>query len=209
MNHLTPGPRAKLLVVVLAASALTAVSTPPEATQQERSWAQYRILVDRNMVRSDRRRIFSPSSRPAAPAYDSDSGIVLTGIARHDGEFVAFFENTGSNATAQARVGQAVGKGEVQRITLDEVEYLREGTARRVGIGHSLTGTKAVVQVVRRAPARAPTPAPSGGEVATRPAEPTATTGPALPVISPSIDTEDISEVLELMRRRREQELRR
>lgn len=209
MNHPTPGPTAKLLVAVLAASALTAASTPPEVTQQERSWAQYRILVDRNMFRSDRRRIFTASSRPSAPAYDSDGGIVLTGIARHDGEFVAFFENTRTNATARARVGQTVGKGKVQRITLDEVEYGREGTVTRIGIGHSLTGTKAVVQVARRAPARPAMPAFSGGVVATRPAQPTATTGPALPVISPSITTDDISEVLELMRRRREQELRR
>ena len=207
MNHLAPGPTAKLLVAVLAASALTAVSTPPEATQQERSWAQYRILVDRNMFRSDRRRIFAASSRPSAPAYDSDGGIVLTGIARHDGEFVAFFEDTRTNATTRTRVGETVGKGKVQRITLDEVEYGREGTVRRIGIGHSLTGTRAVVQVARRAPA---TPTFSGGVAATRPAQPTATTGPALPVISPSTTTDtDMSDVLEQMRRRREQELRR
>lgn len=210
MNHLTPGPTAKLLVAVLAASALTAVSTPPEATQQDRSWAQYRILVDRNMFRSDRRRIFAASSRPSAPAYDSDGGIVLTGIARHDGEFVAFFENTRTNATARARVDETVGKGKVQRITLDEVEYGREGTVRRIAIGHSLTGTRAVVQVARRAPPSPAMPTFSGGVAATRPAQPTATTGPALPVMSPSITTDpDMSEVLELMRRRREQELRR
>ena len=208
MNHLTPGPTAKLLVAVLAVSALTAGSTPPEVTQQERSWAQYRILVDRNMFRSDRRRVLV-SSRPSAPAYDSDGGIVLTGIARHDGEFVAFFENTRTNATARARVGGNVGKGKVQRITLDEVEYGREGTVRRIGIGHSLTGARAVVQVVRRAPARPAMPTSSGETAATRPAQPTATTGPALPVISPSITTDDISDILEQMRRRREQEMRR
>ena len=74
MNHLTPGPTVKLLVAVLAASALTAASTPPNVAPQERSWAQYRILVDRNMFRSDRRRRFVPTSLPSAPVYDSDGG---------------------------------------------------------------------------------------------------------------------------------------
>jgi hypothetical protein len=210
MNRLTRGPTAKLLVAVLAASALTAGSTPPQAERQERSWAQYRILVDRNMFRSDRRRIFVASTRPSAPVYDSDGGIVLTGIARHDGEFVAFFEDTRANETARARVGQTVGKGKVRRITLDEVEYEREGTVNRIGIGRSLTGTRAVVQVARRALVSPTMPTFSGGAAASQPAQPTATTGPALRATSPSITTDtDMSEVLELMRRRREQELRR
>ena len=214
MNLRAPGPAMKVLLVVVVATTLRAASPLPAATGQERSWDRYRILTERNMFRRDRRSVRSyeaATTQPSdQPTHDSDGSIALTGIARRDGEFVAFFEDTRINATIKARVGQPVGKGNVEQITLNEVEYRREGTIKRIGIGRSLMGTTATMLVTQAASTRPDSPTASRDEPTTRPAESAATTGPAPAGTSPKGTTDsNISETLQRMRRRREQELRR
>jgi len=204
-----------LLLAAWTAATLTAAS-PQAATRQGRSWGDYRILVERNMFRRDRRvRSYrTPTTRPRRQyTYDSDESIVLRGIARHDGRFVAFFEDTRTGEIIRVRAGQAVGKGKVQRMTLDEVEYARSGAARQVSIGRSLAGTAAALFTPPPTPAWPTGPLSGTTAPATRPAglaATTAPTAPAGPQASPKpAAASDISDILERMRRRREQELRR
>lgn len=204
-----------LLAGVAAAGGLAlaaSVRTPAPAGKAP-SWDDYRLLVDRNIFRRDRRaaRAYTPRSPASMPvAYDSDASIVLTGIARHDGQFVAFLEDAGAGTLRRAGVGQAAGKGRIVAITLDQIEYDRDGTVRRIGLRQSLAGTAAPVAVARAATLlRPPSAAPRAGAPATAPAETEPATQPAR-VDTPSAETDsNTSDILERMLRRRQEELRR
>ena len=212
MNRWIPLSGTKLLLAAVAAWALAAVSPLPAAGAED-SWDKYAVLVERNMFRRDRRR---PQPLGAASTQraerDSDRGVVLTGIARRGAEFVAFFEDTASNATSKIRLGQAIGKGKVKAITLDGVEYEREGLVRKIGIGWSLVGSITTMPAERTpssAPAQPQGPSVNGGEPTTSPTQPTTKPAVAAPGASPGgASDSDITDILERMRRRREQELR-
>ncbi len=194
----------KLLVAAIAVSTMAADPPQPTGAAASRSWDDYRILLDRNIFRRDRRAIRRASTRPRESyTYDSDSTVVLRGIATRDGQFLAFFEDTRAKTVIRARVGDAVGKGTVDGITLDEVAYARAGAVTDVRIGRNLMGTVAPVLVRREPPPRstgatsrpaASTMGPAGiVVVTTRPAAPGAASNGA-----PEADNTDI---LERMRR--------
>jgi len=214
MTHRTPPPAKMFLPALFASLALTAASPPPAAAAQDRSWDRYGILVERNIFRRDRGSVRSDPVATTQPreqyTYDSDGSIVLTGIAGPDGEFVASFEDTRTEAVIRARVGQPVGKGNVTLITLDEVQYERDGTARRIEIGCSLTGKTATAPATQPAATGQDSPGAGRDEPTTKPAEPATDTRPAPSGTSPAATTDsDISKIREQLRRQREQELRR
>lgn len=213
MSRWTSLPGTTLLVAAVGVWVLAAVSPTPAATEKDRTWDSYRVLVDRNMFLRDRRPprpTRTARARPTmAPPSDSDRNVLLTGVARRDGEFVAFFENTRTNATAKVRVGQAVGKGKATAITLDGVEYERDGSVSRIAIGDALRGGRFVRETVaaRPGPATRPSerPAPTTGP-ATASAEPAPETRPA--PSEGSDKTSDVTDIEKRMRQRRERELR-
>lgn len=193
-------------LLVAAMSPLSAETAPAD------SWDQYRLLVQRNIFRRDRRRPLprGPSPGPTMRAVrDSDRDIVLTGVGRRDGVFVAFLENTATGVTTRVPAGQAVGKGKIQAITLDGVDYERGGSLNRIEIGHALQGGRFVRETIATGPGA--TTRPGGPPLSTtRPA--TAASGPAAQTSSAASGGEatssDIADILERMRQRREQELR-
>jgi hypothetical protein len=203
----------KLIPAAAAVAVLAGISLLRAADGEGDSWDEYRLLIDRNIFLRYRRR---PTTRAPAPRpvtrgpRDSDYDIVLTGVGRHDGEYVAFFEDTASEVTGRIRVGEAVGRGKVRAITLDAVDYERDGSVRRIEIGYALRGGR----FVREAPTVAPPPA-------TQPSEPASpTTGPATAPAEPAREPRatprpsgagdsDIADILKKMRERREKELRR
>jgi len=208
-RNLTLGAR---LWAAIAALAIATISPLPAETEPGNSWDEYRVLMERNIFLRDRRRpmLRRPSPRPAEPVVrDSDGDIVLIGVGRRDGEFVAFFENVATRVTTRVAAGQAVGKGRVQAITLDGVGYDRDGTVTRIDIGHALPGGRFARQTVS-----------SGEPASTQPGEsPLPTTEPSGDTAAPQIDTrpvpprsgagsDDIADILKRMRQRREQELR-
>ena len=211
MKCRTPMPGARLWAAI-AALAIAAISPLPAQTGPDNSWGEYRVLVERNIFLRDRRRPQprGPSLRPAEPVVrDSDRDIVLIGVGRHDGEFVAFFENTATRITIRVAAGQAVGKGKVQAITLDGVDYERDGAVTRIDIGYGLGGGQFARETVS-----------AGAPAATQPGEsPLSTTGPSADTAGPQAQTmpaparsgagsDDIDEILKRLRQRREQELR-
>jgi len=208
-----------LLAAAAGAWLLASIPAAPAATEAGKSIDRYRLLTDRNIFVRDRRVYRPPAAytRHTPAPRDPDSGIVLTGVAVSADRYVAFFENAGGS-TSRIGVGEAIGKGKVKAVTLNEVQYERDGVVRTVAVGHSLLGSARVWPAPARPTSAPAPPAPeAGGEVAsadaatTAPATAPAET-PATPsAAGPSSDSGDvnIADLIERMRRRRERELSR
>ena len=212
MNRRAVLPSTKLWAVAIAALVLPAGSTLPAETAPEDSWENYRVLVERNIFLRDRRpaRPRGPSLGPREPIVrDSDRDVVLTGIGRRNGEYVAFFENTATGVTTRARMGEDVGKGRIRAITLDTVEYERDGVVTRIEIGYALQGGRFVRETVptsSRATTRPSDSSLSTTAPATAPAEQASEASPA--GSGGGAESTDVEDILRQMRQRREQELR-
>ena len=127
---------AALLLATLDVAALAAEAKPAKT-----SWNDYRGVVRNNPFLKPHARVVSqeiPVSRPPPPTPTQIT--VLTGIVVQDGEYVAFLENTQTQATMTVRVGAPVYEGRVTDIALDHVEYVRNGATTRVEIGKNLEG---------------------------------------------------------------------
>jgi len=195
------------LVPVIAAVAAAVASSACAATGRQDSWEKYRLLADRNIFVRDRRAPRPAHHGPSGPAPTLDAGrhMVLTGTARQRDEFLAFFEDSRTGRTLWAQVGDSLLDGRIKAITLNGVEYESDGTTTMVKIGYSLTG-------------EAPPPPALTREVGTPPAEPepdkTPATAPApgpeegKPGASSPAPAPALTEILERMRQRREQELK-
>ncbi|HUS46705.1 MAG TPA: hypothetical protein VM098_01190 [Phycisphaerae bacterium] len=213
MNHRALLPRAGLWAAAIAGWVLAAGSALPAETDAGDSWDRYRVLVERNMFLRNRRPPRPPGQSGGSTVRlvrDSDRDIILTGISRHDDEYVAFFENTATGLTSRIGTGQPVGKGRTRSITLDGVEYERDGAVTQIEVGRTLTGTY-VVRTTTRPAATQPAGPPSGPEEsATQPAETTTDSSAAPPAAPPEgPGGSNVMDIEEQMRRRREQELRR
>jgi hypothetical protein len=110
--------------------------------EEQGFWGDYKILVDRNIFSRDRGRSFERESREVkeqvAPA--PESYFVLRGIVQQGSERIAFFENFRTRETVRARIGDAVARGKVQNITLDNVEYELDGKLTKTEVGKNLEG---------------------------------------------------------------------
>ena len=203
MNRWAPCKNTILPFAIVAAVVFVVSSPSSPGAGPDDPWEKYRVLVQRNIFLRDRRPVRAPGNASTQPAmHDSDRDVVLTGVARRSGTFVAFFENTRTHATSRIRAGQAVGKGKIKAITLDGVTYERGDRVRTVAVGRSLAGVRSA-PVTGRTATSAPTkpsdpPGPRG--------EPT--TAPAAPTANPGADASDAKDILEQMRRRRQRELR-
>ncbi len=202
--------------VVMAALAgavvmvLAALSPVPAAADYDEEMDKSRLLVERNIFRRDRRpRVARPVATTRTVVrtpYDTDHNLVLTGIARRDGGYVAFFENTQTGATTRAATSRPVGKGEISAITLDGIEYKRDGSVTTIKVGHSLSGSAYVRPVEAVSSVALATPTGSDTRPAGSGDDPAAGTGASPPAGRP-ITGGSAASILEQMRRRRQQEL--
>ena len=220
----------RMLLVALAGVVVGMALPTLRGAEPAGSWDDYRILVDRNIFLRYRRRPVTRRAptytrRPEPRRRDADEDIVLTGVARLDGRYAAFFEDSQSGATGKVHVGQAIGEGKVVGISLEGVRYQRGGKVRKIEIGWTLTGLTDAELIERAGPAppvptTQPTsttrPSDGGGGPESRPAgatsRPAQTPRPGLtprPGGSSGTTGAGVGSILERMRRRREQELRR
>lgn len=183
--------------VVLPVSILCAQSDRRGPATAEK----YRLLSERNIFLRYRRRpqkkVVAPAPRKPAPPPDPDRYIKLTGTAVRGGDRVAFLEDSRSDRTLQVRVGEAVGKGKITAVTLDGIQYQRDGRAGEIEIGRTLSGSLTIpakTGLVSAERPAAPSSAPAAGESSSRSAE----TGDG---------GAGIADILERMRKRRQQEL--
>jgi len=202
------------------ASPLVAAGDPAE------SWDRFRLLAERNIFLRDRRPPRPPRVGPPRPvADDRDRRLVLTGTALCGTEFVAFFEDVRSGETFRARAGATVGTGRLHAITLDGVEYETGGKTTSVEIGFSLAGEAASLPTRRTTVTAEPDLSPTEAETppqlrpetngqeppkpeATAPADGTSTAEQKETTPPDDAGDADLADILQRMRRRREEELK-
>lgn len=212
-----------LSVAVSAAGASDVVPKPvtsaaepkPKAEEAVPTWERYKVLAQRNMFSKNRGRSQEESRRerdrerertretPAAPR--EEASIVLIGVVQKDGVPAAILENRSSGKIQTLAKGAAIGAGTIKTISLDSLDFESDGILHVIKVGQTLAGT---------APSSAPaastittTTAPAGTAPATTGTTATAPSGsPASgPAAAPSGGGDS---VLERMRRRRQEEMR-
>lgn len=107
------------------------------------SWDTYKIVVERNIFSRQRGPRVERSIRQvpvAPPAPDPESYVILKGIVQEDGEFIAFLEDTQTGQILRVRRGDGVVRGKIKALTLDSLEYERDGRTTTVAMGYDLQG---------------------------------------------------------------------
>ena len=215
-------------VLALAAAALATPgssagrSAKPKAAMPARAdksaEADYSILMQRNIFDRNRRPpvVRKPQPPRTRPTYtppkpvDTDQYFVLRGIALEGSKFTAFFEDTRAGKILQVRPGDVVGKGRIPAVNIDSAQYQRGDKLTVIPVGHTLAGSRAPSAGFETP---APTPAARTADTA-KPASPSPrpsattqpTTAPAgTPTSAPA--SGGLQDILERMRRRRQQEL--
>ncbi len=134
-----------LLFASLVAMTVFAASPTSENPGSAASLDDYRVLWERNIFvrnRSRRRKPRPVATRPVvAVVVDTDERFVLTGAVQMGRVWVAFIEDTSSGETIRARAGDSTGSGKLVKITLDYVDYERNGSTVRIEVGGTLAGT--------------------------------------------------------------------
>ena len=120
----------------------SAAGAETEESRPQASWDDYEIVVDRNIFRRDRRPASRGPSRVVLPEAPPPAGrfIVLRGIAQQGDQHVAFFEQTRTGEVTRVRAGDTIADGQVAGITLDYVEFEKDGATVRVETGKNLEG---------------------------------------------------------------------
>jgi hypothetical protein len=148
----------------------------PNATELGTQWADYGIILRRNIFSRQRtapRPRVEPVERPPVPVPNPEAYFLLRGIVREGEAFLAFIEDTQSGEVLRLRPGDSVARGAVKALTLDELEYEMEDKTVTVRMGLDLEGGHGVATAVRTMDLpQLSTPA---GPSATMPAGPTRT----------------------------------
>lgn len=161
---------------IVAAAVATTLAFAAEAqesrTAKPGSWERYQALTSNNIFVKDRRPQSSGSGRssPAthAEAATTERSFVLTGVVQQDGVFYAFVEDTRNRTTMKVRAGEDVCRGKLAALTLDSVDYVKDGATTRVEVGRNFEGTTASAPAATSADAST-TPAAPGAVVAPTP----------------------------------------
>lgn len=191
------------LVMAVAAAAMTAAESARAAESDVRSRAlptEFELLKRKSIFAREHslrrpERTVSTSTAPVSTVPRRPESPVLVGIVLDEAGPVAVLEMPETGQLSQLRVGEsAPGAGPVVEITLDSISVSQsEGQPPRViVIGQDLRGEAAAL------PARSTETAASTAGSATGTSTTTSATGPA-----------GTNDVLERMRRRRQQELNR
>lgn len=183
---------------VNAQAASGAVAQPAPAGPQPLE--HYRLLSQRNIFLRNRvegaAAQSDASSAQTAPSTP-EAATVLTGLVQQDQSWVAFFEDTRTGQMSRVAAGQAMVGGTVASVCLDSVTFDCQGASRVISLGQNLEGT----QVDRAPPTAGATSSPASAQA---PASGAAANSSASP--APSSSQADI---LERMRQRRAQEVKR
>jgi len=171
---------------------------------------RFKVLVQRNMFSKERGRPRDEAKRerkreaPPVPRIESD--LVLIGVVQKDGAPAAIVENRVSGKIVTIKPGDSIGAGVVKVISLDSIDFDADGILHVIRIGSTLAGTppKALTAVSTESPATI-TPASNGTALPSPQTSSTTSTGPAAPA-SPAGSAGE--SVLERMRRKRQEELR-
>jgi hypothetical protein len=205
-------PLAAAAGVLIGLAGLSAAPAAPDEADRDEA-RRLGVISQRNIFLRDRRRYVppalvappstQPTSRPAAaapapprPAYR------LMGVASRDDQFVAYFEDAAADRLLEIQAGQELAGGIVTAVTIAGVTHREGEKITRMRVGEGL-GT--APGVAWRPPPRAPS---TGGSTSTTQASPPGSPpSAARPPSSTPPASGDVADILERLRRRREQEL--
>jgi hypothetical protein len=125
--------------LLAATSILGPIAFAADQPAADTSRQKYDVLVERNMFsrqRGNARRL-RPGPEVVPPP---ERFLVLTGIVRQNGEYLAFIEDTKKGTVTRARAGDAVLDGQVSSVALDAIEYKKENSTVTVKLGQNLEG---------------------------------------------------------------------
>ena len=138
-----------ILILTLSLPGLAQDTT---AAESQDVWAQYQIILQRNMFSRQRGPIrqTQPGERPSAVVTPNpESYFLLKGIVQEGDKFIAFLEDNRSNGVLRLREGDSVARGVVKNFTLDSIEYQLDGRTISVPLGRDLEGGRGAVTINR------------------------------------------------------------
>ena len=137
-----------MIVRILICGLLAAASGGPapaddDQTQvaQSDGWERYEVLVKRNIFSRERGRPDPPvrgavSTAPPPP----ERYLLLRGVLKQGEEWTAILEDARTGSVTKAHVGDGVLEGRVTGITMDSIDYEKDGRAAHVALGQNLEG---------------------------------------------------------------------
>jgi len=170
---------------------VTALTVRPPTSRPATFEDNYLLILQRNIF--SRTRTYSYSSSSYVPStqssYTPQSSYVLRGVMESEGggPLIAFIENLRTGETMRSRQGDVVAGGKIGRIEINSIEYAMGAKPVRIDIGMSLGGTAPTTQ----------------SSYASGP-----TTGPSSTSGSSDASGGGSSDILERLRQRRLQELK-
>lgn len=129
------------ILAICTLALLCGVAHPAAARPgpDEQPWQDYEVLVRRNIFSRNRGRPIPGTDEPERrEAPQPEQFMFLRGVLRTNGEFVALLEDMGSGQVLRVRQGDAVLAGEVGKVWLDGVDYVRDGETITIAVGGNL-----------------------------------------------------------------------
>jgi len=187
---------AVLISIGFAAAGMAAEGSPSERDVNSK-WEHYTVVVEKNIFsripgKGPGSASSAQGSAPIALAGSQpEADIVLVGIVQKDGLLSAFVENRKTNAMQIVRAGEPVASGKAGVLTLDSIEYIAGESKVIIPIGKNMAGgdPPKLVDTVKAADV------PSGDKA-----------GDDQTVAKPA--SGETNDILERMRKKRQEELR-
>ena len=124
-----------------------------ENSKDELSWEDYRVISTRNIFSRNRMPDVKPAFSESGPIPEreikEESYLVLRGIVKKDGRFVAFVEDNRTNRVKQVLKNEEIGNGKISDITIDFISFKLEDNIIKVKTGMSLEGQVAGMMPTR------------------------------------------------------------
>jgi len=134
-----------IIVIMLGAISLSDAGRTSGAGANDFS-SRYRIIIERNIFSRQRGRRAvdvrtgrSQPTRQVAPR-SPESYLVLTGLAKVNNVYVAFFEDTRGGPLIRVTAGGSLARGRVTKLNLDSVVYQRGEDSASIMVGQTLEG---------------------------------------------------------------------
>ena len=141
----------RFLILLLALSLPCFGQNTPAADSQS-AWAQYQVILQRNIFSRQRGPILSrqPGESPGTVVTPNpESYFLLKGIVQEADKFIAFLEDNRGNGVLRLREGDQVARGVVKNFTLDSIEYQFEDRTINVPVGRDLEGGRGAITINR------------------------------------------------------------
>jgi hypothetical protein len=158
-----------MAVVALAQAMWPQVGRGQETAAQQDPWANYEIILKRNIFSRQRRparQIEENSQARNVVVPNPESYFLLKGIVQEDNQFPAFIEDTQGGSVLRLRQGDRVARGAIKALSLDAIEYELESRTSTIRLGYDLEGGHGAV-TAGQLQEWSQTPAPAGPQVKT------------------------------------------